>query len=111
MSLYQWFLEHSNLVQLTRKVFLENSYKNVDSQNVNNFIDNQHIFSFTKILFLQIKEEVNKCNSNLKIFYIGWPNWEVKYEARSFLEKVTKDMFFIENNILFFFSDILINIS
>lgn len=100
--LYQWLLENLHTVQLIRNFFLETTVYNATFKNSNNFTNDQKYLLLQKKLFIEIKKEVNVCNANLKIFYIGWPHYDNKNKTESFIKLVEKEMFFFKNNIEFY---------
>lgn len=84
LPLYQWFLEHSHLVQLLRNVYLGQSRganKAAASQGevppntvtagiTEAKVNKVHVLATQ--LFLKLARDVKTCNANLKIIYTGW---------------------------------------
>ncbi len=114
--LYEFLLENSHLVQLTRKAFLQFSIVGAQ-QNIEPSRDLDSSLILGKKLFLKIKRDTEQCGAELKVFNIAWEGYilvpefdwegltlqsELDYHTMHFLKETNKERFFYKNGIKFF---------
>ena len=98
--LYQWLLENFHSIQLIRNVLIKIPDSNITFSKIKNSTHDSNFLA--KKLFIELKKETKFCNSDLKIFYLGWPEWHNDNKILNFIKLANKENFFYNNNINFF---------
>ena len=101
--LYEFLLENSHLLQLTRKTFLQLFVIGAIQINETPIAADRSLI-LGKQLFLKIKNDAVQCGAELKVFNIAWKGFksELDQHTMHFLKETNEERFFSKNGIKFF---------
>jgi hypothetical protein len=97
--LYQWLLENFHSIQLIRNIIIKIPDPNISFNKEIKYTDNSNLF--IKNLLIELKKETNACDANLKLFFLGWPEFDDN-KILNFINLANKENFFVNNSIDFY---------